>query len=351
LTRAERPADWGGRCRRAAEALFAKARAEWTESWATEILRLARLGGAQAAALAAADWLMRLWNYRDAYRETKRVGDSLLEIGWRDHNLLRNLAVAKRTLGDGERALALFDAALTEFPDAEKSDRARTLYDFSELLIQQGQTDRALQILQTEVIPFLESVGDDRNRAATWGQIADVFQARGQLDEALRILQEELLPTFERLGDVRERAVTWGKIADVFQARGQLDEALRIRQEELLPTFERLNDVRERAVTLGRIADIRARQGRLEEALRLYEEALGVHHGMNDVHSVAHVLARIAKILSAQGDFAGALDCLGKAEEIFAHLQSPSVEWVRQLTMETQLTQLAASSSGSPTKD
>jgi hypothetical protein len=70
----------------------------------------------------------------------------------------------------------------------------------------------------------------------------------------------------------------------------------------------------------------------LEEALRLYEEALGVHHGMNDVHSVAHVLARIAKILSAQGDFAGALDCLGKAEEIFAHLQSPSVEWVRQLT-------------------
>jgi tetratricopeptide (TPR) repeat protein len=80
----------------------------------------------------------------------------------------------------------------------------------------------------------------------------------------------------------------------------------------------------------------------LEEALRLYEEALGVHHGMNDVYGVAHVLARIAEVLSAQGDFAGALDCLGKAEEIFARLQSPDVEWVRQLTQQTQVMGLAA---------
>jgi tetratricopeptide (TPR) repeat protein len=372
---------------RAAEALFAKARAEWTESWATEILRLARAGDAKTLALAAADWLMRVWDARHAYRETERVGDSLLEIGWRDHNLLRNLAVAKRTLGDGARALALFEAALTEFPDAEKSDRARTLYDFSELLIQQGQTERALQILQTEVIPFLESVGDDGNRAATLGRIADIWQAQGRLEEALRILQEELLPAFERLNDMRSRAVTLGRIADIWQAQGRLEEALRIRREEQLPTFERLNDVHERAVTLGYIADIWARQGRLEEALRirreeelpaferlndvrsravtlgkiadiweaqgrleealrLYEEALGVHHGMNDVHGVAHVLARIAQILSAQGDFAGALDCLGKAEEIFAHLQSPDVERVRQLTQQTQFMQLVAARLG-----
>jgi tetratricopeptide (TPR) repeat protein len=103
-----------------------------------------------------------------------------------------------------------------------------------------------------------------------------------------------------------------------------------------------LGDVRSRAVTLLKIADIWNAQGRTDEAMRLYKETLGVFHRLDDIHSVAHVLVRIAKILSAQGDFAGALDCLGKVEEIFAHLQSPSVEWVRQLTQQTQFMQLAA---------
>jgi phosphopentomutase len=83
------------------------------------------------------------------------------------------------------------------------------------VLIQQGQTERALDILQNEVIPFLESVGDDRNRAVTLGKIADIWEAQGRLEEALRIRQEEELPVYERLNDVRSRAVTLGKIADI----------------------------------------------------------------------------------------------------------------------------------------
>jgi CHAT domain-containing protein/tetratricopeptide (TPR) repeat protein len=255
LTLAERPADWMARCRTAAETLFEKSRNDWTESWATEILRLALLGDAKTIALAAADWLMRVWNDRHAYRQTERVGEDLLNRNWRSHATLRELAVAKRMLGDGARALALFDAALTEFPDIEKSDRVRTLYDFSSLLIQQGQPDRALRILQDEVAPFYAEIEDVRSRAVTLGKIANIWRAQGRLDDALRILQEELLPVFHLLGDDRNHAVTWGQIADVFQDQGQLDEALRIRREEQLPVFERLGDVRERAVTLGKIAD------------------------------------------------------------------------------------------------
>jgi hypothetical protein len=64
------------------------------------------------------------------------------------------------------------------------------------------------------------------------------------VDEALRVLQDEVIPAFEKLGDVRSLAVMQGKIADILEARGQLDEALRIRQKEELPVYERLGDVR-----------------------------------------------------------------------------------------------------------
>jgi tetratricopeptide (TPR) repeat protein len=307
LTAEARPAEWTNLCRRAAEALFEKPRVEWTESWATEILRLARLGGAQAAALAAANMLMSIWHQRNDYRQMHEIGEEFLKRDWRSHGTLRGLAVAKQTLGDGARARELFDAALTEFP-AAAADRALTLYDFSNLLIQQGETARAAEILQADVIPFLESVGDDRNRAATLGRIADIWQAQGRLEEALRIRQEEELPVYERLNDVRSRALTLGKIADIWEAQGRWEEALRIRQEEELPVYERLNDVRLRAVTLGNIADIWQAQGRWEEALRIrQEEQLPVYDRLNDVRSRAVTLGKIADIWQAQGRWEEAL--------------------------------------------
>ena len=106
------------------------------------------------------------------------------------------------------------------------------------------------------------------------GQIADILQARGQLDEALRILQQEVQPAFERLGDVRSKAVTMGQIADILQARGQLEEALRIRKEEELPVYERLGDVRSRAITQVKIAMLLLRMAlRRHEAESLLREA------------------------------------------------------------------------------
>ena len=121
-----------------------------------------------------------------------------------------------------------------------------------------GKADEALHILQDELLPTFERLGDVRSKAITMGQIADILQSRGQMDEALRIRQEEQLPVFERLGDVGAKAITMGQIADILQSRGQLDEALTIWQTECLPVFERLGLTRETAIANARVMELQA---------------------------------------------------------------------------------------------
>lgn len=69
-----------------------------------------------------------------------------------------------------------------------------------------------------------------RERAVTMGQIADILQARGQLDEALVVLQNEVLPAFEKLGDVRELLVVRTKFAILLWQRDGADAANEVNQ-------------------------------------------------------------------------------------------------------------------------
>ncbi len=154
--------------------------------------------------------------------------------------------------------LRLCEEALTgEIADAERSD---LLWVLVQVARSGGLPDRALAAAREKRELDLKR-GAEREAAISAGFVADILQARGQLDEALKILNDEVLPSMERVGDVRSRAVTMGRIADILQARGQLDEALKIRNEEELPVYERLGDVRSWAVTMGQIADILQARG------------------------------------------------------------------------------------------
>ena len=110
--------------------------------------------------------------------------------------------------------------------------------------------------------------------AQATGELAQLLAIQGESDEALRLLQGEVLPAFERLGDVRERAVTLGKVADILQARGQLDEALRIRQEEQLPVYERLGAIRDQVVCRTNIALTMVERGRDEDSQPIVEHLI-----------------------------------------------------------------------------
>lgn len=70
-----------------------------------------------------------------------------------------------------------------------------------------------MNVLEREVLPIMQESGDDWAIANAWGRIADIDVARGKLDEALSILQNDLVPVFERLGDVHSLLVARTKIA------------------------------------------------------------------------------------------------------------------------------------------
>jgi tetratricopeptide (TPR) repeat protein len=184
-------------------------------------------------------------------------------------------------------------------------ERARALRTQAAVRLRQGDTNAALEILQTQVLPIVEDwdVARDTSseRADTMEQIANVLATRGDLDGALWILLDQVLPVHERLGNVRSQAVTMGKIADILQVRGNLDEALRIRREDELPVYDRLGDLLSKTVTMGKIADILQDRGDLDEALRIHrEETLPVLERLGG-RDLCHGLANLGSLLIKRG--------------------------------------------------
>ncbi|MEV7625662.1 tetratricopeptide repeat protein [Actinoplanes sp. NPDC089786] len=226
--------------------------------------------------------------------------------------LLRRVADAAKTSGDGDTAGELFTRAVREaqVDDPQQGDtleQARVTAEHATYLIDRGELDSAEQFLQ-RANDLFEAAKSETEAANCQGTIAEILYRRGDYDEALRIHREELLPVFVRLGDTRGSAVTWGKIADILYQRGDYDEALRIRREVELPVYKRLGDTRSAAVTWGKIADILYRRGDYDEALRIHrEESLPVYGRLGDTRSAAVATGKIADILYQRGDYDEAL--------------------------------------------
>lgn len=94
------------------------------------------------------------------------------------------------------------------------------------MLIQQGQAPQALALLQEEVLPIVEQLGDVREKAVKMGYIADILARRCEVEAALRIRYEEELPVYEQLGDVHALLVTRANLAiGLWQQDAQINQA------------------------------------------------------------------------------------------------------------------------------
>lgn len=186
--------------------------------------------------------------------------------------------------------------------------RAMAMGCLGGILFMRGQADETLRICEEEQLPTYKKLGNAKACAATLGQIAGLREARGEWDEALRIRRQEELPLHEQLGDVRARAVTLGKMADVLEKRGEFDESLRIRKEEELPVYDRIGDAHSCALTWVKIADVLQTRGQVDEALRIYrEQASPVFEQLGDIRFRAITQGKIAAILQRRGQFREAL--------------------------------------------
>ncbi|WP_203832698.1 tetratricopeptide repeat protein [Actinoplanes lobatus] len=226
-------------------------------------------------------------------------------------SLLRQVADAAQTAGEGDTAAAVYNRAVEQAGRADGTtgsiQHARVIGGYANLLITRGELERAVQLLQQAREIFV-AVGSELEAAVAWGSVAKVLYQRGDYDESLRIRREVELPVYERLGDTRSIAITWGQIADILYQRGDYDEALRIHQEKALPAFERLGDTHSTAITWGNIADIVYRHGDYDEALRIRREIqLPVYERLGDTRSIAIAWSKIGRVLYHRGDYDEAL--------------------------------------------
>ncbi|MEU7619587.1 tetratricopeptide repeat protein [Micromonospora rifamycinica] len=246
-----------------------------------------------------------------------RFGEQAVALLDRHHaavpaRLLRMVADAAVTSGDGDTAEELFDRATRQVqdgdqPEADPLEQARVIAEQAAFLITRGQLDRAEELLRHAQRLFIETESE-QEATVCHGMIADILHQRGNYDDALRIRHDIELPTYQRLGDTRATAITHGKIADILYERGDYDEALRIRREVQLPVYQRLGDIRETAITHGRIADILYQRGDYDEALRIRREVqLPVYQRLGDIRETAMTHGQIADILYQRGDYDEAL--------------------------------------------
>jgi tetratricopeptide (TPR) repeat protein len=244
-----------------------------SELQSLELLRLAVLAKRGDIAAPVADAIGGSWTDAHRYREAHALYQGTIETIGRDYRLLGGLGRVSAMLGGGDGAHQMLSEALRSCPVDYAEKRAFLGYYYADLLRQRGELEEALHILQDELVPVYERLGDVRSRAVTLGQVADILQARGQLDEALRIRREEELPVYERLGDVRSRAVTLSEVADILAARGELDEALRVWREEVLPPIRRLQDLASLTGLLMRLGFYSTKKGNTDDARICLQEA------------------------------------------------------------------------------
>ncbi|MEO5353109.1 MAG: tetratricopeptide repeat protein [Magnetococcus sp. XQGC-1] len=242
--------------------------------------------------------LRRQWGEWDEALQDLRMARTLFEQQGDPHtaaDVTRSMAGLLWRRGEGEMALRLLEDEI--LPLLEKlgdiPSHATTMGDIAGILQAQGKLDEALRIYEAQ-LPIFEQQGDRLSCASTMSNIADIRAKQGNLNEALRILEKQTL-IFEQFGDIRTHATTMVNMASILLAQDKLDEALRI-YEEQIPIFEKIGDTRSRAVTMTNIANIRYKRGEVDAALRIYEEQIPLLEKLGDAQVLSMIQKNVAKI-------------------------------------------------------
>ncbi|MCA9629529.1 MAG: ATP-binding protein, partial [Myxococcales bacterium] len=118
----------------------------------------------------------------------------------------------------------------------EQSTRLWCLATFA---MSAGELDTAMRAAE-HMVDVETRLSNERGIAHAKEKIADILQARGDLDRALQILENDVLPVHESTGNAREKAVTMGRVADIVRIRGDPNRALQILENDVLLVYERI---------------------------------------------------------------------------------------------------------------
>ena len=164
--------------------------------------------------------------------------------------------------------------------------KGQALVAIAEILIEQGQPDRALRRIEGELVPLVDRLDDTslQAQARTWQ--ADALHRLGRTQRAVRLVRDEIVPRYRDLGDEQGEAIAVSLLADIDADAGRVDAAIKTMREKVLPAFRRgthkLNIVRGQ-FQLADMLLLRGHAGDRKEATALLREARGAARALGAI--------------------------------------------------------------------
>ncbi|WP_414527819.1 tetratricopeptide repeat protein [Nodularia chucula] len=269
-----------------------------TEVQALEIIRLGVLVKEQEITVSVCSGICNYWLNVSRFLETLALCHQILNF-FQDYRLLVRIARAEKVLGLVEDAIDHYQSALTACPDSEQTEKAWLLISIAELIVERGEMQQALLLLQ-QSLDICEHLGNLSGKAASLHYIAGIFASQGHIEPALQMWQESL-EIKESIGDIQGKAATLSNMAGVFAQKGDIEQALQMWQQDL-EISRLIHDVQGQTATLNNMAYILSQKGDTESALQLWEQSLELDEFIGNIQGKATTLANMAVIASKAGD-------------------------------------------------
>jgi tetratricopeptide (TPR) repeat protein len=204
---------------------------------------------------------------------------------------LDNLGIARRNLGQVERAIEYHQQALAV--SREIGDRRGEGTDLGNLGIAYhslGQVERAIEYYQ-QALAVSREIGDRRNEGAWLGNLGLAYADLGQVERAIEYYQQALAVSRE-IGDRRGEAAALGNLGGACRNLGQVERA-RECLEQALTISREIGDRRGEGNRLGSLGNAYYSLGQVERAIEHYQRAMAISREIGDRRGEAASLGNL----------------------------------------------------------
>ena len=205
--------------------------------------------------------------------------------------------------------------------------------DLDGLLLQQGQAERARELLEA-CLAFRREDDDLGALSAELNSLGVTHRALEEPDRARELL-EEAVATARTAGDLQREATATSNLAALEVDRGATDAAIAL-LERVLALDTELQDAWGQAADHVNLAGALLRSGRVEEAYGRLTEHAAEGIALGDIDITVDFIGLLAAVHAVRGDAARAARLLGAMEAMRAQaelpLPPPDAAWLESVT-------------------
>jgi len=222
---------------------------------------------------------------------------------------LITLGSLHQELGDAEKALALFEEALSlaSADQEHREGRAMALRQIGALLHKQGAHQAALE-KWTEALSLFEMSGDHAHAARTLCDIAALRRALSGINAAMPDYERATM-LLNHVRDAATRGFVLSNVATLYTDLGEVETAKSF-YEQALNIARESGNRRAESVRLGNYGWFHVMTGRAHEGATMLESALAISRQLADSLLIAVQLSNLAQAQHELGD-------LQKAEQLY----------------------------------